>query len=60
MFSVNGKNKSFCGFSTPYEAFKKYKEEKEKLVKATADKYKDLILDKVYKAMYDYQVEITD
>lgn len=60
LFSVNGKNKSFCGFSTPYEAFKKYKEEKEKLVKATADKYKDLIPDKVYKAMYDYQVEITD
>lgn len=50
----------FSGFSTPAEAFNKYKEEKEKYIKEVADKWKDLIDIKVYEAMYNYKVEITD
>ena len=47
-------------FSTPEEAFQVYKEVKEKHIKEVADKWKGLISDKVYQAMYNYKVEITD
>ena len=47
-------------FDTPEEAFQAYKTEKEKYIKEVADKWKNLISDQVYKAMYNYKVEITD
>jgi len=47
-------------FNTPEEAFQVYKEVKENHIKEVADKWKDLIDSRVYKAMYKYQVEITD
>jgi biotin-(acetyl-CoA carboxylase) ligase len=47
-------------FNTPEEAFQTYKVAKELWIKEVADKWKDLISERVYEAMYNYQVEITD
>ena len=47
-------------FKTVDEAFQAYKEVKEKYIKEKADKWKDQIDTRVYEAMYNYQVEITD
>jgi hypothetical protein len=53
--------KKYLGtFDTPEEAFQAYKTAKEVRIKEVADKWKGLISDKVYQAMYNYQVEITD
>lgn len=55
------KNSTYLGaFDTPEEAFQAYKTAKEVLIKKVADKWKEQISNKVYKAMYNYQVEITD
>ena len=42
------------------EAFFKYKKAKEDYIKYLADVYKDNLDEKVYKALYAYEVEITD
>ena len=42
------------------EAFKVYKEFKEADIKRVADYYKEKIPNKLYEAMYNYKVEITD
>ena len=47
-------------YSTPEKAFNAYKIAKEELIKHVADKYKDKIPQKLYNAMYNYKVEITD
>lgn len=47
-------------FDTPEEAFYAYKEFKEKYIKQIADEYKPYIPQKLYEAMYRYEVEITD
>ena len=47
-------------YKTPEEAFQSYKGVKEFHIKAVADKWKDLISEQVYQAMYNYKVEITD
>ena len=47
-------------YLTPEEAFESYKEHKEMYIKEVADKYKKYIPEKLYNAMYNYQVEITD
>jgi hypothetical protein len=47
-------------FNTPEEAFQAYKKAKENYIKQKADEWKDLIDPRVYQAMYNYQVEITD
>ena len=47
-------------YNTPEQAFKVYKEYKEKYIKEVADYYKDLIPVKLYDALYKYEVEITD
>lgn len=51
---------SGSGGGTVEECFMWYKENKEKIIKRQADKYKDQIDPKVHKAMYNYKVEITD
>lgn len=56
--SGNQKHLKLC--NTPEEAFQVYKTAKEQYIKEVADKWKGLISDKVYEAMYNYQVEITD
>ena len=55
---LNGKH--LGTFDTPEEAFQAYKTAKEEYIKEVANKWKDLISDQVYQAMYNYQVEITD
>jgi len=55
-----GKRISLGTFSTLEEAFSAYKKCKEEIVKIFADKYKDKIPQKLYDAMYKYEVEITD
>lgn len=58
---VMGDMEKYLGsFDTPEEAFEAYKIAKEAWIKEVADKYKDQLDPKAYKAMYEYQVEITD
>ena len=55
----NGRT-NFGSYKTLNEAINVAKIEKEKYAKYLADKYKNQITDKVYQALYNYQVEITD
>lgn len=45
-------------FDTPLQAFEAYKTEKEKHIKEVADEYKGIIPNKVYEAMYRYEVDM--
>lgn len=47
-------------FETAEEAFARYKEYKEDFIKDIAEQYKDKIPDKIYQAMMNWQIEITD
>ena len=58
---INIKKKVNLGsFKTPEEAFKAYKNAKEAWIKKVADKWKDKLEQRVYEALCNYQVEITD
>ena len=57
---IDGKLKYLGYYETPEKAFYIYKEAKEKEIKRVADLYKDKIPQKLYEAMYSYDVEITD
>lgn len=57
---IKGKRINLGSFSTKEEAFKHYKIAKEKAIKEIANKYKNQIPEKLYDAMYKYEVEITD
>ena len=58
----NGKKqqKHLGYYNTIEETFDVYKQFKEADIKQMADHYKDKIPDKLYEAMYNYKVEITD
>ena len=47
-------------YNTSEEAFLAYKEAKEETIKMIADHYKNLIPEKLYNAMYEYEVNIND
>ena len=47
-------------YNTPEEAFKVYKENKEKRIKQIAEEYKDKIPDKLYDSLCNYKVDATD
>ena len=47
-------------FDTEVEAFYAYKEDKEKYVKYLAEKYREQIDFRVYNALMNYEVKITD
>ena len=47
-------------FNTEIEAFQAYKEAKEANIKEVANKWKDQIDPRVYEALMNYHVEITD
>lgn len=47
-------------FDNMQDAFQVYKVEKEKHLKELADRYKDVIEDKVYNTLYSYEVSIND
>ena len=55
-----GKRNSLGYFETVEEAFQAYREAKEDYIKVVADKWKDKIDPRVYKAMYEYEVEWDD
>ena len=60
-FEKNKKERKYLGvYDTQEEAFEVYKEFKERYIKKVADYYKDKIPDKLYQALYNYEVEITD
>jgi hypothetical protein len=54
------KGKHLGIYETQDKAFEVYKYYKEKNIKEVADYYKDLIPIKLYDALYNYEVEITD
>lgn len=60
--NIIGKNEYLGVFplDKPFQAFTAYKNFKENHIKQVADEYKDLITQKLYKAMYDFKVEIND
>lgn len=47
-------------YGTPEQAFQAYKKFKESYIKQVADEYKDKIPEKLYEALYKYEVEIDD
>jgi hypothetical protein len=56
----NGNQVALGFYLTIEEAFNVYKQYKETLIKRVADFYKDQIPYKLYEAMYNWKVEITD
>ena len=58
--AYDGKNKTIGHFDNPLEAFNAYKKAKELRIKELADKWKDKLEPRVYEALYNYEVEITD
>ena len=54
------KSKNLGSYNTPEEAFEVYKEFKENYIKEVADYYKDKIPQRLYNAMYNYEIEIDD
>jgi len=60
-FSINGKIVARAdGFPNPEDAFAFYKKHKEAYIKQVADKYQSHIPQKLYDALYAWEVEITD
>lgn len=58
--SKGGKYKRFGSYLTPEEAFYVYKKEKESYIKEIANKWKDQIDPRVYEALINWTIEITD
>lgn len=58
--SVGGKRVKLKYWNTPEEAFAEYKTIKEKIIKEYAERYRGQIDEKVYNAMMEWQIEITD
>ena len=58
--SKNGKHKRFGSYLTPEEVFYVYKREKELHIKEVANKWKDQIDPRVYEALMNWTIEITD
>ncbi len=60
-FKINESKSIYLGvYNTEIEAFNVYKEFKEKYIKEVANLYKDKIPQKLYNALINYEVEITD
>lgn len=60
-YEENKKEKHSLGYyDTPQKAFEVYKEFKERYIKKVANYYKDKISSKLYKALYNYEVDIND
>lgn len=59
---IDGKSKKIYlgSFNNPIKAFNAYKEGKEAYIKEVAEDYKDKIPERLYIAMMNYKVEITD
>ena len=59
-YNVKKQQKYLGLYNTIEDAFNAYKKFKETEIKQIADEYKDKIPNKLYEAMYNYEVEITD
>lgn len=60
-FKKNKNEKKYLGlYNTPEEAFEVYKQFKEQNIKEVAEYYRDKIPQKLYDAMYRYEVDIND
>ncbi len=60
-YCSDGNKKRYIGdFKTELEAFNVYKVYKENVIKERANKHKNVIPEKLYNAMYNYQVDISD
>lgn len=60
-FETGKSKKEYLGlYESQEKAFQVYKYYKEKNIKEVADHYKDQIPEKLYDALYNYKVEITD
>jgi len=57
---TNGKSRNLGTYDTPEEAFQAYKIAKEIEIKRMADEWRPIIGEIVYKAMYNWVVEIND
>jgi len=57
---INGKRQNLGRFNSAKEAFSTYKVAKEEHIKNMAEKYKEAIDERAYKALLNYTVEITD
>lgn len=60
MCNENGKRTTIGYYETPEEAFLAYKEFKEKHIKEVIETYKGKIPIKIYNALINYKIEITD
>jgi hypothetical protein len=58
--SKGGKYKRFGSYLTPEEAFYVYKKEKESHIQEIANKWKEQIDPRVYEALMNWTIEITD
>ena len=58
--NVNGKVVRLGTFNTPEEAFQAYKIAKEQYIKEIADKWRGQIPKRIYEAMYNHTIKITD
>lgn len=58
--NANKESVDLGDFSNPIDAFNEYKRFKELTIKKVADKYKNIIPEKLYEALYSYKVEIND
>lgn len=58
--SIKNKYTHLGVFHTPEEAFRAYKNAKEVYIKEVANKWIGKVAEKVYNALHNYQVEITD
>jgi hypothetical protein len=58
--SSNNIKRHIGSFDSSEKAFQAYKIVKEEYIKELAEKWKSKITEKVYEALYNYQVEITD
>lgn len=56
----SGKTKFLGRFHTAEDAFRAYKEAKEKIIRQKASEYREIISEKLFNALMNYQVEITD
>lgn len=57
-YSAKYGGKDIGTYSTLEEAYAEYAKVKEKRIREVADEYKNIIPEKVYKALYDYKVRI--
>lgn len=56
----NGKSKFLGYFVNEIDAYREYKKYKESVIKKVADVYKNDIPQKLYDALYNYKIDITD